>query len=173
MPPLPLASVALLSTVMIIAPEHGPGSVAEHDGGAAELERASAEEVRSVEDIIAVLAEEGGERALSIVAATAAVRDARGRGRKDTLRKLATQWGKILIRKKEGSRWKHRGLDDIQQDIVKALSQATTACLAKCESDGTGGEQAKIATAASKSAGPGAPSSAGSASRPTKTARSC
>ena len=157
---------------MISAPEHGPGSAAEHDGGAAEPERANAEEVRSVEDIIAVLAEEGGERAQSIVAAALAVRDARGRGRKDTLRKLAAQWGKILMRKNEGGRWKHRGLDDIQQDIVKALSkalsQATTACLAKGESDGTGGEQEKSATAASSSAGPGAPSSAGSASRPTK-----
>ena len=121
-----------------------------------------------MEDIIAVLAEEGGERAQSIVAAALAVRDARGRSRKDTLRKLAAQWGKILIRRKEGGRWKHRGLDDIQQDIVKALSQATTACMAKGESDGTGGEQEKSATAASSSAGLGAPSSAGSASRPTK-----
>ena len=91
---------------MIIAPEHGPGSAAEHDGGAAEPERANAEEVRSVEDIIAVLAEEGGERAQSIVAAALAVRDARGRGRKDTLRKLAAQWGKTSIRRKEGGRWK-------------------------------------------------------------------
>ena len=69
MPQLPLASVVLHSTVMIGAPDHGPGSAAEHDGGAAEPERANAEEVRSVEDIIAVLAEEGGERAQSIVAA--------------------------------------------------------------------------------------------------------
>ena len=122
-PPLPLESAVLQSTVMISAPEHG------------------AEEVRSVEDIIAVLAEEGGERAQSIVAAAVAVRDARERGRKDTLRKLAAQWGKILIRRKEGDRWKDRGLDDIQQDIVKALSQATTACMAKGESDGTGEEQ--------------------------------
>ena len=145
-----------------------PGSAAEHDGGAAEPERANAEEVRSVEDIIAVLAEEGGERAQSIVAAALAVRDARGRGRKDTLRKLAAQWGKILIRRKEGGRWKDRGLDDIQQDIVKALSQATTACMAKGESDGTAKEQEGSATAASSSAGPGASSSAGSASRPRK-----
>ena len=145
-----------------------PGSAAEHDGGAAEHERANAEEVRSVEDIIAVLAEEGGERAQSIVAAALAVRDARGRGRKDTLRKLAAQWGKILIRRKEDGRWKDRGLDDIQQDIVKALSQATTACMAKGESDENGEEQEKSATAASSSAGPGASSSAGSASRPRK-----
>ena len=103
-----------------------------------------------------------------IVAAALAVRDARGRGRKDTLRKLAAQWGKILIRRKEDGRWKDRGLDDIQQDIVKALSQATTACMAKGESDGTGEEQEKSATAASSSAGPGASSSAGSASRPRK-----
>ena len=161
---------------MISAPEHGRTRVqrsCSHDGGAAEPERANAEEVRSVEDIIAVLAEEGGETAQSIVAAALAVRDARGRGRKDTLRKLAAQWGKILIRRKEGGRWKDRGLDDIQQDIVKALSQATTACMAKGESDGTGEEQEKSATAASSSAGPGASSSAGSASRPRKTARSC
>ena len=39
-----------------------PESAAEHDGGAAEPERANAEEVRSVEDIIVVLAEDGGER---------------------------------------------------------------------------------------------------------------
>ena len=127
-----------------------------------------AEEARSVEDIIAVLAEEAGERAQSILAAALAVRDARGCGRKDILRQLATEWGKIPIRRKEGDRWKDRGLDDIQQDIVKALSQATTACMAKGESDGTGEEQEGSATAASSSAGPGASSSAGSASRPRK-----
>ena len=148
-----------------------PGNAAEHGGGAAEPERANAEEVRSVEDIIVVLAEEGGETAQSILAAALAVRDARGRGRKDTLRKLAAQWGKILIRRKEGGRWKHRGFDDIQQDIVNALSQATTACMAKGKSDGTGEEQEKSATAASSSAGPGASSSAGSASRPRKKQR--
>ena len=150
-----------------------PGSAAEHDGGAAEPERANAEEVRSVEDIIAALAEEGGERAQAILAAAVAVRDARGRRRKDTLRTLAAEWGKIQIRRKEDGRWKDRGLDDIQQDIVKALSQATTAWMAKGESEGTGEEQEGSATAAFRRAGPGASSSAGSAFRPGKTARSC
>ena len=145
-----------------------PGSAAEHDGCAAEPERANAEDARSVEEIIAVLAGEAGERAQSILAAALAVRDARGRGRKEILRKLATEWGKIPIRRKEGDRWKDRGLDEIQQDIVKALSQATTACMAKGESHGTGEEHEGSATAASSSAGPGVSSSAGSASRPRK-----
>ena len=99
------------------------------------------------------------------------MRDARGRGRKGTLRKLATQWGKILIRRKEDGRWKDQGLDDIQQDIVKALWQATTACMAKGERDVSGEEQERTATAASSSAGPCASNSAGSASRPRKKQR--
>jgi len=45
--------------------------------------------VRSVEDIIVVLADQRRERAQCILAAALAVRDARGRDRKDTLRKLA------------------------------------------------------------------------------------
>ena len=101
------------------------------------------------------------------------MRDARGRGRKDTLRKLAANWGQIQIWRKEDDRWIDRGLDDIQQDIVKALSQATTACMAKGESDGTAKEQEGSATAASSSAGPGPSSSACSASGPRKTARIC
>ena len=156
---------------MISAPEHGRTRVqrsCSHDGGAAEPERANAEEVRTLEDIIVVLAKEKGERAQSILAAALAARDARGRDRKDTLRKLAAEWGKIPIRRKEDGRWKDRGLDDIQQDIVKALSQAATACLAKGESQETGEEQEWSATAASSSAGPGVSSSAGSATRPRK-----
>ena len=144
------------------------GISAEDDGGAAEHDKANVEEVRSLDDIIAELAEEGGERARSIRAAAWAVREARGRGRRDTLRKAAREWGDIAIRIKVDGRWKDRGLDDIQQDIVKALSQATTACMAKGESDETGEEQEKSATAASSSAGPGASSSACSASRPRK-----
>ena len=151
-----------------------PGSAAEHGGGAAEHEKANAEEVRSVENIIAVLAEEGGERAQAILAAALAVRGARGRSRKDSLRKLAAEWGKVPIRRKEDGRWKDRGLDDIQQDIVKALSQATTACMAKGESDGTGEEEGKSATASPRGTGPNASSSADSTIRPKKKkARSC
>ena len=147
------------------------GISAEDDGGAAEHDKANLEEVRSVDDIIAELAEERGERAQSILAAALAVREARGRGRKDTLRKEAREWGNIAIRRKVDGRWKDRGLDDIQQDIVKALSQATTACMAKAESNENGDEHAGSATAASRSAGPGASSSACSGAQPRKKQR--
>ena len=125
----------------------------------------AAEVVRSVADIITVLTDQRREGAQCILAAAVAVRDARGRSRKDTLRHLAASWGRIPIRRKEDGKWKDRGLEDVQQDIVKALSRSTNAFMAKEESDCTGEEQDASATAASSSASPGLSTSACSVAR--------
>ena len=120
----------------------------------------AAEVVRSVADIITVLTDQRREGAQCILAAAVAVRDARGRCRKDTLRQLAASWGRIPIRRKEDGKWKDRGLEDVQQDIVKALSRSTNAFMAKEESDCTSEEQDASATVASSSASPGLSTSA-------------
>ena len=120
----------------------------------------AADVARSLDDIIAVLTDQRRDRAQCILAAAVAVRDARGHQRRTTLRKMATNWGGIPTYRKEDGKWKERGLEDVQQDIVKALSRSTNAFMAKDESDCTGEEQDASATAASSSAPPGLSTSA-------------
>ena len=56
---------------------------------------------------MAVLKAEEGEKAQAVVKAALAVRDARGRDRKGTLRKLAGEWGKIPMRNRKYQAFSH------------------------------------------------------------------